>query len=67
MAMTLRLDDDHERALAALAEAYGVSKHEATLRAIAEAAARHAHTARVSELSAAGRQRYSDLLERLGR
>ena len=67
MAMTLRLDDDHERALAALAKAYGVSKHEATLRAIAEAAARHAHTARVSELSTAGRERYADLLERLGR
>ena len=40
MAMTLRLSSEDERALAALAEAEGVSKQEATVRAIREAAAR---------------------------
>ncbi|MGB7449190.1 MAG: CopG family transcriptional regulator [Ornithinimicrobium sp.] len=65
MAMTLRLTPDDERALAALAEAEGVSKQEATLRAIREAAARRGHEERIHELSARGRQRYADLLERL--
>lgn len=66
MAMTLRLDDEHERALAALAQSLGVSKHEATLRAIVEAAARQGHETRVRELSERGRERYADLLRRLG-
>ncbi|AXH95018.1 toxin-antitoxin system HicB family antitoxin [Ornithinimicrobium avium] len=67
MAMTLRLSPEDERALAALAEAEGVSKQEATVRAIREAAARRGHEDRVRELSARGRERYADLLERLGR
>lgn len=66
MAMTLRLSPEDERALAALADAEGVSKHEATVRAIREAAARRGHEDRVRELSARGRDRYADLLERLG-
>ena len=53
--------------MAALAEAEGVSKQEATVRAIREAAARRGHEERVRELSARGRERYADLLERLGR
>lgn len=67
MAMTLRLNADDERALAALAEAEGVSKQEATVRAIREAAAHRGHEDRVRQLSATGRERYADLLERLGR
>ena len=67
MAMTLRLSPKDERALAALAEAEGVSKQEATVRAIWEAAARRGHEEQVRELSARGRERYADLLERLGR
>ncbi len=67
MAMTLRLSSEDERALAALAEAEGVSKQEATVRAIREAAARRGHEEQVRELSARGRERYADLLERLGR
>ena len=67
MAMTLRLSPEDERALAALAEAEGVSKQEATVRAIREAAWRRGHEERVRELSAHGRERYADLLERLGR
>lgn len=67
MAMTLRLTDEDERALATLAELDGVSKHEAMLRAIRESATRRAHQAQVSELSAAARERYADLLDRLGK
>lgn len=66
MAMTLRLSDDDEKALALLAKAEGVSKQEATVRAIREAAARRIHEDRVSELSARARARYSELIERLG-
>lgn len=65
MAMTLRLTEQQERALALLAEADGVSKHEATVRAITEAAARRVRDERVRELSREGRDRYAALLERL--
>ncbi|GLY66951.1 CopG family transcriptional regulator [Amycolatopsis taiwanensis] len=65
MAMTLRLTEEQERALALLAEAEGVSKHEAAVRAITDAAARRVRDDRVRALSAEGRQRYAALLERL--
>ncbi|GAA1023002.1 MULTISPECIES: CopG family transcriptional regulator [Amycolatopsis] len=65
MAMTLRLNDELERALALLAEADGVSKHEAVVRAIADAAARRVRDDRVRDLSAEGRARYASLLDRL--
>ena len=65
--MTLRLTDEDERALAALAAAQGISKQEATVRAIRDAAARGLHEAKVSELSAQARERYADVLDRLGR
>ena len=67
MAMTLRLTDEDEQALALLAEAQGVSKQEATVRAIRDAAARRVHEDRVRELSSSARARYADVLERLGR
>lgn len=67
MARTLRLTPDDERALALLAEADGVSKQEATVRAIHEAAARRVRRDKVAELSASTRDRYADLLDRLGR
>jgi len=67
MAMTLRLTDEDERALAALAATQGISKQEATVRAIRDAAARGLHEAKVSELSAQARERYADVLDRLGR
>lgn len=66
MAMTLRLSADDERALALLAETDGVSKQEATVRAIHEAASRRLHRDQVASLSAAARERYADLLDRLG-
>lgn len=65
MAMTLRLDEETERALAALAESEQISKHEAALRAIRDAAARRGHESQVSALSASARERYADLLDRL--
>ena len=39
----------------------------ATVRAIRDAAARGLHEAKVSELSAQARERYADVLDRLGR
>lgn len=65
MAMTLRLTDEQERALALLAEAEGVSKQEATVRAIMDAASRQVRRERVGRLSTAGRDRYAALLARL--
>ena len=66
MAMTLRLTPDDEQALALLAEADGVSKQEATVRAIHEAASRRLRQDQIRTLSAGARQRYADLLDRLG-
>ncbi|PFG68363.1 ribbon-helix-helix CopG family protein [Propionibacteriaceae bacterium ES.041] len=66
MAMTLRLDDEHEQAVAALAAAHGTSKHEAILRAIENEAARLSHQEAVGSSSARVRERYADLIERLG-
>lgn len=65
--MTLRLTPDDEQALALLAEADGVSKQEATVRAIHEAVARRVRRDKVAALSASARDRYADLLDRLGR
>jgi hypothetical protein len=67
MAMSLRLSPEDDRLLAELAESEGVSKQEATVRAIREAAARRGHESRVRELSAQARERYADVLDRLGR
>lgn len=64
--MTLRLSPDDERALALLAEADGVSKQEATVRAIREAASRRLRQDKIRTLSTGARQRYADLLTRLG-
>lgn len=66
MAMTLRLSESDEAVLTELAEALGVSKQEATVRAIRETAQRQVHERRVSELSSQARQRYADVLDRLG-
>ena len=65
--MTLRLTPEDDQALTLLAEAEGVSKQEATVRAIHEAAARRLRRDKVESLSVAARDRYADLLERLGR
>ncbi|MBW3084951.1 hypothetical protein KEM60_01142 [Austwickia sp. TVS 96-490-7B] len=67
MAMTLRLTEDDERVLAALAADQGVSRQEATIRAIHEAAARRGHERDVAGASARARARYADVLDRLGK
>lgn len=67
MAMTLRLTPDDERVLAVLASEDGISRQEATIRAIHEVAARRGHERDIRALSAAARDRYADLLDRLGR
>lgn len=64
--MTLRLNPEDEDALALLAEADGVSKQEATVRAIHEAASRRLRQDKIRTLSASARERYADLLDRLG-
>jgi hypothetical protein len=66
MALTLRLSADDEQALALLAASDGVSKQEATVRAIHEAASRRLRQDKIRTLSAGARQRYADLLVRLG-
>ncbi len=66
MAMTLRLDAEDDRALEALAEMNGISKQEAARQAIRETAARQQHQQKVHEASARARDRYADVLDRLG-
>lgn len=65
--MTLRLTDEDEAMLTALAQSQGISKQEATVRAIRDTAARSGHEESVRTLSEQGRVRYADLLDRLGR
>lgn len=65
--MTLRLSDEQDRAFEALARAGGIRKQEAAARAIADAAARRGHEDQVRAMSSAARERYGNLLERLGR
>lgn len=65
MAMTLRLDDDEQRALKAMAEREGLSQHEVARRAILERAER---TLSQIAVEASGKRvvtRYAALLERL--
>lgn len=66
VAMTLRTDDELEAALAALAEAEGTSRQEIVRRAVLERYARSGHVARVQESSARLKERWGDVLDRLG-
>lgn len=66
MAMTLRLNPDEEEALTLLAQADGVSNQEATVRAIHEAASRRLRQDKIRSHSVSARERYADLLDRLG-
>lgn len=66
MAMTLRTDEELERALAALAEAEGTSRQEIVRRAVLERFERNRHTARVHESSVRLVERWGDVLDRLG-
>ena len=66
MAMTLRLDEEQNDALDALAQLDGISKQEAALRAILETYGRRVHQASVSTASEWHRKRYAEVLESLG-
>ncbi|MFC0672707.1 CopG family transcriptional regulator [Brachybacterium hainanense] len=66
MAMTLRLSNDDEKRLAQLAEQSGTSRQGAVILAIREAVERRDHASRVSAASERARDRYADLLRRLG-
>lgn len=66
MSMTLRLDDEQDRVLTALAAAEGVSKNEAALRAILERAKRLDGVSEVRRLTREAAAKYGPLLDRLG-
>lgn len=65
MAMTLRLTEDQDRALTALANAQQISKQEAAVRAIEEQAARLGVARDVKEWADHALVRYEALLDRL--
>lgn len=65
MAMTLRLTDDEDRTLQALADAQGVSKHEAVVRALAAQSDRIAVATEVRDWADYAIGRYASLLDRL--
>ena len=66
MAMTLRTDDELDRALSALAAAEGTSRQEIIRRAVLERYERSGHAARVQESSGQLIDRWGDVLHRLG-
>lgn len=66
MALTLRTDDELERALDDLVEREGLSRQEVIRRAILDRHARNAHTERVQDGTDRMLERWGDVLERLG-
>jgi hypothetical protein len=67
MAMTLRTDDELDKALAELAEAEGISKQEAVRRAVIEKRDRVSKRARLETISGDLLVEYADALDRLGK
>lgn len=67
MALTLRTDDEMERALDALVEAEGASRQEVIRRAVLDRYRRSGHVARVDESAGRLTDRWADVLERLGK
>ena len=66
MAFTLRTDAELDAALAELAEAQGMSKQEVVRRAVLDALERTQRRDRIAAASAASRDRWGDVLDRLG-
>lgn len=66
MAFTLRTDAELDAALAELAEAQGMSKQEVVRRAVLDALERTQRRDRIAAASAASRDRWDDVLDRLG-
>lgn len=65
MALTLRTDDELERALDALAEAEGLSRQEIIRRAVLERYERAGHAERVNDSTDRMLERWGDVLDRL--
>jgi predicted transcriptional regulator len=66
MAMTLRTDEELDRALSALATEEGTSRQEIVRRAVLDRYARAGHVARVKGSSAGMIDKWGDVLDRLG-
>ncbi len=64
--MTLRTDDELERALTELAEIEGLSKQEIVRRAVLERRDRSLHRNRVHEASRRAIEEWGPVLDRLG-
>lgn len=64
--MTLRTDEELDRALTTLAAAEGVSKQEIVRRAVLDRLERSGHADRVSDASERMIDRWGDVLDRLG-
>jgi len=65
VAMTLRTDDELDAALAALADAEGISKQEVVRRAVLEKLARSDHRSTVESIAQEMLDRWGDVFERL--
>lgn len=66
MALTLRTDDELERALTELAASEGISRQEVIRRAVLDRFERSGHQARVADASGRMIERWRDVLDRLG-
>jgi predicted transcriptional regulator len=66
MALTLRTDEELERALDALAKSEGLSRQEIIRRAVIERYERSRHVQRVTNSTERMMQRWGDVLDRLG-
>jgi predicted transcriptional regulator len=66
VAMTLRIDDELELALNALAESEGLSKQEVVRRAVLERYQRADKTERLERVMDDIMERWGDVLDRLG-
>jgi len=66
MALTVRTDDELDRALNALAESEGASKQEIIRRAVLDRYDRAGHAGRVDDSAKRMTERWGDVLERLG-
>jgi len=67
MALNVRLSEEAEQALAAIAQEEGVSKNDVINRAILERAARLSHHREVRDLAREAIADYGPLLDRLAR
>jgi predicted transcriptional regulator len=66
MALTLRTDEELERALDALAKSEGLSRQEIIRRAVIERYERSRHVQLVTDSTERMMQRWGDVLDRLG-